>query len=84
MNRHDPDMDPGGVEFQCVGVEGQGLQEAGLVLLGQRFPAPKPVRDVRGMKTADAGPIENRSVGQIDQYSRESGKRKRCQAVFFS
>ena len=72
VERHDPDMDPGRVEFQSFWVEGQDFDKAGDILLGKRLPPPEPVRKVRRMEPADAGPIESRSVGQIDQYSCES------------
>ena len=72
MKRHDPDMNPGGVELQGLRVKGQHGEKAGNVLLGKSLPSPKPVRDVRGMKPANASPIEDRAVGQIDQYSCES------------
>ena len=71
MKRHDPDMDPGGVQFQGVGIKGEIGEKAGNVLLGKRLSAPKPIREVRRVEPADAGPIENRAIRKINQYSGE-------------
>ena len=50
----------GRIVLQGFRVKGQDGEKAGNVLLGKRLPSPKPVRDVRRIKSADAGPIENR------------------------
>lgn len=47
MKRHDPDMDPRRVELQGVGVEGQGLENAGN---SPRKASPGPEASSKGSK----------------------------------
>ena len=81
MYRDDPDMDPGGIEFQGFGIEGQNREKPGDVRFGKGIPSPEPVRNVRGMKSAQAGPIENRPIGKINQNPGERRKFGRVQSV---
>ena len=73
VNRHKPDVDPEGIELHGLGVKRQGGKKQGDVSFGEcDFPTTEPVRKVRGLEPASAGPMNVRSVGKGDENPGES------------